>query len=50
MRKREIRIKRHLHRLHKYGQSSQGGMSWAKKQASRRANRRRKTKKSGFTM
>ena len=47
--KREMRIKRHLHKLHKYGQSSQGGMSWARKQAARRANRRRKSEKSGYT-
>ena len=50
MKKRENRIKRHLHRLNKYGQSSMTGMSWARKQASRRANRRRKTEKSGYAM
>lgn len=50
MKKREVRIKRHLHQLHKYGQTNKGGMSWAKKQASRRANRRKRTVKSGYTM
>ena len=50
MKKREMRIKRHLHQMHRYGQSQTVGMSWARKQASRRSSRRKKTVKSGYTI
>ena len=50
MKKREMRIKRHLHQMNRYGQSQRVGTSWARKQASRRANCRKRTVKSGYTM